>query len=66
MPDVSETVSRDLWGITVDCSDDAGKNKLVFRKAKAGEPLDTVRDEPEGVPPAWKAEMHERLLGQIL
>src|SRR5438128_3049760 len=27
---VSETVSRDLWGITVDCSDDAGRNKLVF------------------------------------
>ena len=62
---VSETVSRDLWGITVDCSDEAGKNKLVFRKAKPGEPLDTIKDEPEGVPPAWKAEMHERLLGEI-
>jgi len=37
----------------------------VRSQAKAGEPLDTVKDEPEGVPPAWKAAQHERLLGEI-
>ena len=49
---VSETVSRDLWGITVDTTPEAdGKQKLIFRKAKAGEPLDAVRDDAPMVPP---------------
>ncbi len=61
---VSETVSRDLWGITIDCSED-GARKLIFRKAKQGEPLDTVKEEHEGVPSSWKAEQHERLLAEI-
>jgi len=62
---VSETVSRDLWGITVDCAGEEGKRKLIFRKAKAGEPLDAVRDAAEVVPPQWRASEHERLLGEI-
>jgi Fe-S cluster assembly iron-binding protein IscA len=62
---VSETVSRDLWGITVDCSSEEGKRKLIFRKAKAGEPLDTTRDETDTVPPEWRASEHERLLQEI-
>ena len=61
---VSETVSRDLWGITIDCSEDPA-GKLIFRKAKPGEPLDTVKDDHEGVPSSWKAEQHERLLAEI-
>jgi hypothetical protein len=62
---VSETVSRDLWGITVDCSLDTGKRKLIFRKAKQGEPFDTTRDEADVVPPEWRASEHERLLSEI-
>ena len=52
---VSDTVSRDLWGITVDCDQDEGKRKLIFRKAQAGEPLDSIRDDAEVVPPKWRA-----------
>ncbi|MEX0749506.1 MAG: hypothetical protein WD359_01745 [Dehalococcoidia bacterium] len=62
---VSETVSRDLWGITVDCSLETGKKKLIFRKAKQGEPFDTTRDEGDLVPPEWRASEHERLLQEI-
>jgi hypothetical protein len=62
---VSDTVSRDLWGVTVDCSTETGKAKLIFRKAKAGEPLDAARDEGEVVPPKWRAGEHERLLAEI-
>lgn len=62
---VSETVSRDLWGITVDCSEEAGKRKLIFRKARQGEPLDTVRDDATIVPPEWRASQHEQLLSEI-
>ena len=41
-----------LWGITVDTTPEAdGKQKLIFRKAKAGEPLDAVRDDAPMVPP---------------
>lgn len=62
---VSETVSRDLWGITVDCSLETGKRKLIFRKARQGEPFDTTRDEGDIVPPEWRASEHERLLQEI-
>ena len=62
---VSETVSRDLWGITIDCAMKEGKHKLIFRKATQGEPYDTVRDQPDAVPPAWRASEHERLLAEI-
>jgi Fe-S cluster assembly iron-binding protein IscA len=62
---VSETVSRDLWGITVDCSEEGGRRKIIFRKAKAGEPLEAVRDDAEIVPPQWRASEHERLLNEI-
>lgn len=63
---VSETVSRDLWGITVDCADaSGGKRKLIFRKAKTDEPFDTVKEVPDPVPPGWKAGEHERLLAEI-
>ncbi len=63
---VSDTVSRDLWGITVDCADDNGKRKLIFRKAKGGEPFDVPKkDVTDDVPPAWRAGEHERLLGEI-
>jgi Fe-S cluster assembly iron-binding protein IscA len=62
---VSETISRDLWGITVDRTDAAGKRKLIFRKAKAGEPFDTIKDEPDSAPAGWQAEQHERLLAEI-
>ena len=62
---VSETVSRDLWGITVDCGEAEGKPKLIFRKAKAGEPLDTLKAAEDPVPPGWKASEHERLLAEI-
>ncbi|MBF6601018.1 MAG: hypothetical protein IVW36_10960 [Dehalococcoidia bacterium] len=62
---VSETVSRDLWGITVDCDETAGKRKLIFRKAKGDEPFDTTKEEPDPVPPGWKAQEHERLLAEI-
>ncbi|RJR31213.1 MAG: hypothetical protein C4574_01360, partial [Candidatus Latescibacterota bacterium] len=41
---VSETVSRDLWGITIDCQVEAGKRKLIFRKATQGEPFDAIRE----------------------
>jgi hypothetical protein len=62
---VSETVSRDLWGITVDCTDDEGKQKLIFRKAKHGEPLDVIKDDAELVPPEWRSNQHEALLAEI-
>jgi cell division septum initiation protein DivIVA len=62
---ISETVSRDLWGVTVDCAFEAGKKKIIFRKAKIGEPLDAVKDEVEVVPPQWRASEHERLLEEI-
>jgi hypothetical protein len=63
---VSETVSRDLWGITVDTTPtDDGKQKLIFRKAKQGEPLEAVRDDAPMVPPEWRAEQHAQLLTEI-
>jgi Fe-S cluster assembly iron-binding protein IscA len=62
---VSETVSRDLWGITVDCTGEEGKRKLIFRKAKPGEPFDAIRDDTDVVPPQWRASEHERLLAEI-
>lgn len=62
---VSETVSRDLWGIVVDCATDAGKKKLIFRKAKQGEPLDIIRDDTLVVPPEWRTSQHEQLLADI-
>lgn len=62
---VSETVSRDLWGITIDCATDDGKRKLIFRKATQGEPFDAIREQPDAVPPAWRASEHERLLAEI-
>ena len=62
---VSETVSRDLWGITVDCATDDGRQKLIFRKAKHGEPLDVIKDDAELVPPQWRANQHEALLAEI-
>lgn len=62
---VSETVSRDLWGITVDCNVTEGKRKLIFRKAKQGEPFDVIKDDAEIVPPEWRASEHERLLAEI-
>lgn len=63
---VSDTVSRDLWGITVDCAQDEGKQKLIFRKAKGGEPFDVPKkEETDDVPPAWRASEHERLLAEI-
>ncbi len=62
---VSETVSRELWGITVDCALDDGKQKLIFRKAKQGEPLDVIKDDTELVPPKWRADQHEALLAEI-
>jgi hypothetical protein len=66
---VSETVSRDLWGITVDTTpvDDGpdAKQKLIFRKAKQGEPLEAVRDDAPMVPPEWRATQHAQLLAEI-
>jgi Fe-S cluster assembly iron-binding protein IscA len=62
---VSETVARDLWGITIDCRMEGAKSKIIFRKAKAGEPLEAVRDDAEIVPPQWRADQHERLLEEI-
>jgi len=63
---VSETVSRDLWGITVDTTaTEEGKQKLIFRKAKQGEPLEAVRDDAPIVPPEWRAEQHAQLLNEI-
>jgi Fe-S cluster assembly iron-binding protein IscA len=62
---VSETVSRDLWGITVDTTEADGKRKLIFRKAKVGEPFDVEKEEEDPVPPGWKASEHERLLAEI-
>lgn len=63
---VSETVSRELWGITIDCPpDQQGKSKLIFRKAEAGEPLDSISDDADIVPPQWRASEHERLLNEI-
>lgn len=64
---VSETVSRDLWGITVDTgpADDEGKAKLIFRKARHGEPLEAVRDDAPMVPPEWRAKQHAQLLEEI-
>ncbi|MBI2724137.1 MAG: hypothetical protein HYX50_03650 [Chloroflexi bacterium] len=62
---VSETVSRDLWGITVDTSFEDGRSKLIFRKAKPGEPHEAIKDDEDVVPPAWRASEHERLLAEI-
>ena len=62
---VSETVSRDLWGIVVDASIDEGKSKLIFRKARPGEPHDSLRDDAAVVPAQWRAGEHERLLAEI-
>jgi hypothetical protein len=63
---VSETVARDLWGITVDTTPlDDGKQKLIFRKARHGEPLEAVRDDAPMVPPEWRAQQHALLLEEI-
>jgi hypothetical protein len=62
---VSETVSRDLWGLTVDCAEEEGKRKLIFRKARADEPFDVAKDEADIVPPEWRASQHEQLLEEI-
>jgi hypothetical protein len=62
---VSETISHDLWGITVDCAVEEGKRKLVFRKAKGNEPFDIAKDEADVVPPQWRASQHEHLLEEI-
>ncbi len=63
---VSETVARDLWGITVDTTPLAdGKQKLIFRKARHGEPLEAVRDDAPMVPPEWRAQQHALLLEEI-
>ncbi len=63
---ISETVSRDLWGITVDCSlSDEGKRKLIFRKATSIEPHDAQKPDADAVPPQWRASEHERLLAEI-
>ena len=62
---VSESVSHDLWGITVDTTLEDGKQKLIFRKAKSGEPFDAVKEAPDGAPAIWRASEHERLLGEI-
>ena len=62
---VSDTVTRDLWGITVDCTMEAGKRKLIFRKAGQGEPMDATRPETDLVPAGWRAGEHERLLAEI-
>ena len=55
---VSDTVTRDLWGITVDCTLEAGKRKLIFRKAGQGEPMDATRAETDLVPPGWREQLH--------
>lgn len=62
---VSETISRDLWGITIDCAGENGHRKLVFRKSRPGEPMDTIKEREDAVPPEWKAKEHERLLAEI-
>jgi hypothetical protein len=62
---VSEIVSRDLWGVTIDCTDEEGRRKLIFRKARAGEPLDVVKDDAYVVPAEWRATQHEQLLEEI-
>ena len=62
---VSETVSRDLWGITVDAVLEEGRSKLVFRKAVHGEPFDSIHDDANLVPPQWRASQHEALLEEI-
>ena len=60
---VSDTVSRDLWGITVDYSTEAGRRKLIFRKAIYGEPMDANREETDIVPPQWRASEHGAAAG---
>lgn len=62
---ISETVSRDLWGITVDTTLEEGKQKLIFRKAANGEPFDAINDQADSVPAQWRAGEHERLLNEI-
>ncbi len=62
---VSETVSRDLWGIVIDATTEEGKSKLIFRKATGSEPLDAAQNELDVVPPQWRAGEHERLLAEI-
>jgi hypothetical protein len=62
---VSDTVSHDLWAKTIDCAGEGAERKLIFRKARAGEPLDTIRDDTEVVPAEWRATQHERLLAEI-
>jgi hypothetical protein len=63
---VSETVARDLWGITVDTTEsEDGRQRLIFRKARQGEPLEAVRDDAPMVPPEWRAEQHAQLLEEI-
>jgi hypothetical protein len=62
---ISETVSRDLWGITVDTTEEAGAQKIIFRKAKSGEPFDAINDQADSVPAQWRAGEHERLLSEI-
>ena len=62
---ISETVSRELWGYTIDCTVDNGKTKPIVRKARENEPLESLHDESDIVPPQWRAGEHERLLGEI-
>ena len=62
---ISETVSRELWGYTIDCIEDNGRTRPIVRKARESEPLESLHDESDTVPPAWRASEHERLLGEI-
>lgn len=62
---VSEAVSRDLWGITVDCTMEEGRRKVFLRKARQGEPFDVIKDEADVVPPEWRATQHEQLRAEI-
>ncbi len=63
---ISETVSRELWGYTIDCNTDSnGKTTPIVRKARENEPLESLHDESDIVPPQWRAGEHERLLSEI-
>ncbi len=42
-----------------------GKQKLIFRKAKPGEPHDIIKDDANVVPTEWRATQHEQLLADI-
>ena len=62
---MSEIVSRDLWGITIDCTLGGRQAEADLPQGEAGRAVRRRPGRDEPVPPQWRASEHERLLAEI-